>query len=66
MSNKVGLLVIGFGTGVFSTIASSLWPSISIVLRVVLLSLVVSASFVGINLLRKDNKTYNEKNHTTD
>ena len=65
MTDKAGLLAIGLGIGVFSTIARTLWLNNNVVIQVMLISIVIVASFIGIKLLRKNNQSNSKENNTT-
>ena len=65
VSKQAGLLAIGFGIGVFLTIALLTWSTTSIVLRVSLIALSVSALFVGVFSFGKNYQPNSKKDCTT-
>ena len=63
MLDKVGLYVIGVGTGVFLTIGKTMWGESGIVINIALISVVICAVFVAKLTLCKKNQT-NSKEKT--
>ena len=65
LQKRLTLLAIGFGISIFLTISVLTWSTISIVLRIGLIVICVSAFFVGMFSLSKNYETNSEKDDTT-